>query len=196
MKKLNNMKNLLFTIFILISYSGYAQLDNKDKLVLDGLIDVIKSNDISLFDVNYPSNNNKQDKLLNIGDKEMTVLNRITKFSLFGGNAFNLSFYYMDKQIIMFEVAPADFTFSKNRFDNVVKGQPLYSFINQKGKMEIHNEFYTYGNMIINIWRPTKEYEFEKTDLIDGFKYITDDIFFLTITRKEIFKEMIEPNLL
>jgi len=50
--------------------------------------------------------------------------------------------------------------------------------------------------MIINIWRPTKEYEFEKTDLIDGFKYITDDIFFLTITRKEIFEEMIEPNLL
>ena len=78
-----------------------------------------------------------------------------------------VSFYYMDKQIIMFEVAPADLTFSKNKFDNVVKGQPLYSFINQKGKMEIHNEFYTYGNMIINIWRPTKEYEFEKTGLID-----------------------------
>ena len=58
-----------------------------------------------------------------------------------------------------------------------------------------HNEYFLYKDIVINTWRPTKEYEFKDIGDYDDFKYTTDNIFFLTITKKEAFEEMIEPML-
>ena len=60
----------------------------------------------------------------------------------------------------MFEVRPADLTFSKNKFDESIEKKLLYSFEVQQEKMLIYNEYFLYNDIVINTWRPTKEYEF------------------------------------
>ena len=59
----------------------------------------------------------------------------------------------------------------------------------------MNNEYFLYNDIVINTWRPTKEYEFNGMGGTDDFKYTSDNIFFLTITKKEVFEEMIEPML-
>ena len=167
-----------------------------DKFVLEQLIEIINTNDISLFDKIYPSMNNKQDNFIEIGNKTIKVKNRRTSgVSIFGGVAISLSFYFDDKEIIMFESAPADLTFSKTKFDEVVQKSPIYSLIIEQGNMTIHNEYFLYKNIIVNTWRPIKDYEFKNNGVYDDFNYTSDDIYFLTITKKNIFEEMIEPML-
>ena len=167
-----------------------------DKFVLDQLIEIIKTNDISLFDEIYPSMYNKQDNFIEIGNKTIKVKNRRTSgVSLFGGVAKSLGFYFLDKELIMFESAPADLTFSKTKFDEVIQKSPIYSLIIEQGNMTIHNEYFLYKNIIVNTWRPIKDYEFKNNGVYDDFNYTSDDIYFLTITKKNIFEEMIEPML-
>tara|TARA_B110000114_G_scaffold28893_1_gene29471 strand:- start:1926 stop:3113 length:1188 start_codon:yes stop_codon:yes gene_type:complete len=167
-----------------------------DKFVLNQLIEIIKTNDISLFDEIYPSMYNKQDNFIEIGNKTIKVKNRRTSgVSLFGGVAKSLGFYFLDKELIMFESAPADLTFSKTKFDEVIQKSPIYSLIIEQGNMTIHNEYFLYKNIIVNTWRPIKDYEFKNNGVYDDFNYTSDDIYFLTITKKNIFEEMIEPML-
>ena len=167
-----------------------------DKFVLDQLIEIVKTNDISLFDEIYPSMNNKQDNFIEIGNKTIKVKNRRTSgVSLFGGVVKSLGFYFLDKELIMFESAPADLTFSKTKFDEVIQKSPIYSLIIEQGNMTIHNEYFLYKNIIVNTWRPIKDYEFKNNEVFDDFNYTSDDIYFLTITKKNIFEEMIEPML-
>ena len=167
-----------------------------DKFVLNQLIEIIKTNDISLFDEIYPSMYNKQDNFIVIGNKTIKVKNRRTSgVSLFGGVAKSLGFYFLDKELIMFESAPADLTFSKTKFDEVIQKSPIYSLIIEQGNMTIHNEYFLYKNIIVNTWRPIKDYEFKNNGVYDDFNYTSDDIYFLTITKKNIFEEMIEPML-
>jgi len=167
-----------------------------DKFVLNQLIEIIKTNDISLFDEIYPSMYNKQDDFIEIGNKTIKVKNRRTSgVSLFGGVAKSLGFYFLDKELIMFESAPADLTFSKTKFDEVIQKSPIYSLIIEQGNMTIHNEYFLYKNIIVNTWRPIKDYEFKNNGVYDDFNYTSDDIYFLTITKKNIFEEMIEPML-
>ena len=167
-----------------------------DKFVLNQLIEIIKTNDISLFDEIYPSMYNKQDNFIEIGNKTIKVKNRRTSgVSIFGGVAKSLGFYFLDKELIMFESAPADLTFSKTKFDEVIQKSPIYSLIIEQGNMTIHNEYFLYKNIIVNTWRPIKDYEFKNNGVYDDFNYTSDDIYFLTITKKNIFEEMIEPML-
>ena len=167
-----------------------------DKFVLDQLIEIVKTNDISLFDEIYPSMNNKQDNFIEIGNKTIKVKNRRTSgVSIFGGVAKSLGFYFLDKELIMFESAPADLTFSKTKFDEVVQKSPIYSLIIEQGNMTIHNEYFLYKNIVVNTWRPIKDYEFKNNGVFDDFNYTSDDIYFLTITKKNVFEEMIEPML-
>ena len=170
--------------------------EKTDKHVLNELIKIINSNDLPLFDEMYPSGLNKQDKLIDIGNKTLKVINRSTNgVNLFGGVASSLSFYFDGEDLIMFEAAPADLTFSKIKFDEVINSQPIYSLVTEQGNMTIYQEFYLYNNFVINTWRPTKEYEFKSNGVYDDFTYTSNDIYFFTITRKNIFEEMIEPML-
>jgi len=179
-----------------ISQIEKKQKNKTDKFVLDELIEIIKSNDLQLFDKIYPSELNKQDKFIEIGNKTIKVKNRRTSgVSLFGGIAKSLGFYFIDKEIIMFESAPADLTFSKTKFNEVIQKSPIYSPIIEQGNMTIHNEYFLYKNIIVNTWRPIKDYEFKSNGVYDDFIYTSDDIYFLTITKKNIFEEMIEPML-
>jgi len=105
-----------------------------------------------------------------------------------------LSFYFDEEELIMLETTPSDLTFSKMKFDEVIKSSPVYSLVTEKGNIKIHNEYFPYNNnIIINTWRPIKEYEFKSNGVYDDFTYTTNDIFFLTIARKNVFQEMVEP---
>ena len=52
--------------------------DETDEQVLNELIKIINSNDLQLFDKIYPSELNKQDKLIDVGNKTLKVVNRRT----------------------------------------------------------------------------------------------------------------------
>jgi hypothetical protein len=181
------------------SESNFVNKQSKDKTdeqVLNELIKIINSNDLQLFDKIYPSELNKQDKLIDVGNKTLKVINRRTiGVDLFGGVARSLSFYFHGVKLIMLETAPAELTFSKIKFDEVIKSAPIYSLVVEQGNMTIYNEYFIYDNIIINTWRPIKKYEFKNNGVIDNFTYTPNDIFFLTITRKNVFEEMIEPKL-
>ena len=166
-----------------------------DRQVLNELIKIINSNNLQLFDKIYPSQLNKKDKFIEIGNKTLKVINRRTNgVNLFGGVANSLSFYFDGEELIMIETTPADLTFSKMKFDEVIKSSPLYSLVTEIGNTETHNEYYLYNNnIIINTWRPTKEYEFKSNGVYDDFTYTSNDIYFFTIARKNVFEEMVEP---
>ena len=197
--RVEELKEICLTNNLRESYKNSDNLKethkNTDKFVLDELIEIIKTNDIALFDEIFPSVYNKQDNFIEIRGKTIKVVHRLTELNLFGGRASNVSFYYLGNEIIMFEVAPSDLTFSKNKFENSIEKKLLYSFEVQQEIMLIHNEYFLYKDIVINTWRPTKEYEFKDIGDYDDFKYTTDNIFFLTITKKEAFEEMIEPML-
>lgn len=161
------------------------------------IMNIIKTNDIVLFDKTYPSiMKNKEDKFIDLSGNSVKVLNRrITGISMFEGIAFSIGLYLLDKELIMLEATPAHLTFSKKSIDEIINTKPVYSLIEEKGSMVIHNEYYLYNELIINTWRPTKEYNFKNTEEYGGFVYTPDDIYFLTITKKYIFEEMIEPYL-
>jgi len=209
------MKNYIFLLFVTALFSVNAQKKPEDKLefknvsnsvnnqskvktdrqVLNELIKIINSNNLQLFDKIYPSQSNKKDEFIEIGNKTLKVINRRTNgVDLFGGVTHSLSFYFDEEELIMLETTPSDLTFSKMKFDEVIKSSPVYSLVTEKGNIKIHNEYFPYNNnIIINTWRPIKEYEFKSNGVYDDFTYTTNDIFFLTIARKNVFQEMVEP---
>ena len=209
------MKNYIFLLFVTTLFSVNAQKKPKDKLefknvsnsvnnqskvktdrqVLNELIKIINSNNLQLFDKIYPSKLNKKNKFIEIGNKTLKVINRRTNgVDLFGGVANSLSFYFDEEELIMLETTPSDLTFSKMKFDEVIKSSPIYSLITEIGNIEIYNEYFLYNNnIIINTWRPIKDYEFKSNEVYDDFTYTTNDVFFLTIARKNVFEEMVEP---
>ena len=186
--RVEELRNICITDNLRESY-------NADKFLLDELIEIVKTNNIELFDETYTYSRNKPDNFIEIRGKTIKVVNRSAELDLFDGIAYNVVFYYLVNEIIMFEISPADLTFSKNKFDESIEKKLLYSFEVQQEKMLIYNEYFLYNDIVINTWRPTKEYEFNGMGGTDDFKYTSDNIFFLTITKKEAFEEMIEPML-
>ena len=185
------MRKILIILFKSVIFSVRSQND------FEKIMNIIKTNDIVLFDKTYPSiMKNKEDKFIDLSGNSVKVLNRrITGISMFEGIAFSIGLYLLDKELIMLEATPAHLTFSKKSLDEIINTKPVYSLIEEKGSMVIHNEYYLYNELIINTWRPTKEYNFKNTEEYGGFVYTPDDIYFLTITKKYIFEEMIEPYL-
>ena len=185
------MRKILIILFMSVIFSVRSQND------FEKIMNIIKTNDIVLFDKTYPSiMKNKEDKFIDLSGNSVKVLNRrITGISMFEGIAFSIGLYLLDKELIMLEATPAHLTFSKKSLDEIINTKPVYSLIEEKGSMVIHNEYYLYNELIINTWRPTKEYNFKNTEEYGGFVYTPDDIYFLTITKKYIFEEMIEPYL-
>ncbi len=111
------------------------------------IMNIIKTNDIVLFDKTYPSiMKNKEDKFIDVSGNSVKVLNRrIMGISMFEGIAFSIGLYLLDKELIMLEATPAHLTFSKKSLDEIINTKPVYSLIEEKGSMVIHNEYYLYN---------------------------------------------------